>query len=98
MNDREEITTGREALMRSIERHEPPLEQWQVSQLGMFGVTDSGRPHEVFLLCAAQRGDALTLWRSYGAGSEAEYSIGSSGGHIDTRCVAIEGRRTRFFA
>jgi hypothetical protein len=75
MNDRDEIRAGRKALNLAIERHNPPLQDWQLSQLRRFGVTKDGRPDEVFLLCASILGDALTLWRSYGVGGEAEYSI-----------------------
>lgn len=75
MNDRDEIRAGREALWRAIDDHKPPLEEWHLEQLSRIGVTRSANPHDLFLLCAAVEGDALTLWRGYGAGSEAEYAI-----------------------
>lgn len=75
MNDSNEIRLGREALMQAIEKHDPPLESWQLEQLSGLGMTAPGDPHSLFLLCASVEGDALTLWRSYGVGSEAEYAL-----------------------
>jgi len=75
MNDSDEIRAGREALHRAIEKHEPPLDKWQIQQLSRMGVSRTGRPDDLFLLCASTDGDALTLWRSYGIGSEAEYAV-----------------------
>ncbi|GAA4678401.1 hypothetical protein [Frondihabitans cladoniiphilus] len=75
MNDRDEILIGRHALQAAIDNHVPPLEKWQLDQLSRLGVMKEGDAHRVFLLCAALDGDALTLWRSYGVGSEAEYAI-----------------------
>jgi hypothetical protein len=75
MNDRDEIRAGREALQKATREHEPPLEEWQLRQLSTLGINRAGDPHDLFLLCAALDGDALTLWRSYGVTSEAEYSI-----------------------
>lgn len=75
MNDRDEIRAGREAMNRAIEKYDPPLEQWQLEQLRGLGVTRPGDAHSLFLLCASGNGDALTLWRSYGVGSEAEYAV-----------------------
>lgn len=75
MNDRDEIKGGRAALRRAIKNREPALEKWQLDQLSAIGVMRPGNPHDLFLLCASVDGDALTLWRSYGVGSEAEYAI-----------------------
>jgi len=75
MNDKDEINAGRLALRRAIKSREPAVEQWQLDQLSAIGVTRPGNPHDLFLLCASSDGDALTLWRSYGIGSEAEYAI-----------------------
>lgn len=75
MNDRDEIRIGRKALLRALDERQPPLERWQHEQLAGLGVTKTPNAHEVFLLCASTKGDSLTLWRSYGVGSEAEYSV-----------------------
>jgi len=75
MNDRDEIRAGRQALQNAIRAHQPPLEKWQMDQLSRVGVNKVGNPHDLFLLCAAIEGDLLTLWRSYGGISEAEYAV-----------------------
>jgi len=75
MNDRDEIRAGREALNQALNERQPELETWQVDQLAAMGIHNDPTPMEVFLLSAALDGDLLTLWRSYGAGGEAEYAI-----------------------
>lgn len=75
MNDADEIRTGKRALNDAAKRREPPLEGWQERQLDMLDVLGEGQPDNVFLLSASANGDALTLWRSYGQGTEAEYAI-----------------------
>lgn len=73
MNDSAEIQAGREALRRAIQAR--ALEPWQRKQLERSGAMKDGVPDEVFLLSASKDADSLTLWRSYGTGTEAEYAI-----------------------
>ncbi|MBD8103980.1 hypothetical protein [Plantibacter sp. CFBP 8775] len=75
MNDRNEIREGRDAIRRALEKRRPQLEDWQLKQLAEIGIDSDPTPISVFLLSAALDGDSLTLWRSYGAGGEAEYAI-----------------------
>ena len=75
MNDASEIKTGKEALQDAAAKRQPPLADWQRNALRVLGVLNDGRPDEIFLLSASDEGDALTLWRSYGQGTEAEYAI-----------------------
>lgn len=75
MNDRDEIRAGRAALQESLKVREPELEDWQRRELKKMGISRDGTPRQVFLLSAALDGDLLTLWRSYGNGTEAEYAI-----------------------
>lgn len=73
MNDRDEIRSGRAALQKAIEERDLP--EWQLEQLKTIGVMRPANSHGLFLLCGSRDGDSLTLWRSYGAGGEAEYAI-----------------------
>lgn len=75
MNDRNEIRSGRKALGDAIDARTSPLEKWQLDQLKSIGVFRSPNPLQTFLLCGSEEGDSLTLWRSYGAGGEAEYAV-----------------------
>ncbi|WP_139205309.1 hypothetical protein [Plantibacter sp. MMLR14_011] len=75
MNDRNEIREGRDAIRRALDRRRPQLEEWQLKLLAKMGIDRDPTPISVFLLSAALDGDSLTLWRSYGAGAEAEYAI-----------------------
>jgi len=75
MNDASEIKTGKRALQDAAAARQPPLEDWQLNALRVLGVLTDGKPDKVFLLSASVEGDALTLWRSYGQGTEAEYAI-----------------------
>lgn len=75
MNDVDEVTTGKRALRDAVEARQPPLSEAQKRQLRILGVLNNGQPDKVFLLSASTDGDALTLWRSYGQGTEAEYSL-----------------------
>lgn len=73
MNDVDEIRTGRSAVREELAVR--VSEDWQLKQLHMIGVMDDGQPDGLFLLSASSDGDALTLWRSYGMGTEAEYAL-----------------------
>ena len=75
MNDADEIRTGKRALQDAAAARKPSLKDWQLKQLRFLGVLTAGQPDEVFLLSASTDGDALTLWRSYGQGTEAEYAL-----------------------
>jgi hypothetical protein len=75
MNDADEIRTGKRALQDAVAARQPPLEDWQLNQLRLLGGMTDGQPDKVFLLSASTDGDALTLWRSYGQGTEAEYAL-----------------------
>ncbi|MBF4580787.1 hypothetical protein [Frigoribacterium sp. VKM Ac-2530] len=75
MNDSDEIRTGKRALQAAAASHWPPLEDWQIRQLRLLGVLSEGEPDRIFLLSASTKGDALTLWRSYGQATEAEYAL-----------------------
>ncbi|MFF2275591.1 hypothetical protein [Agromyces sp. NPDC058126] len=75
MNDRNEIQSGRKALADAIDARPTPLEKWQLDQLKGMGVLSSPNQLQTFLLCASEDGDSLTLWRSYGAGGDAEYAV-----------------------
>lgn len=75
MNDADEVRTGKRALQDAAKARPVPLQNWQVRQLKILGVLSEGRPDNVFLLSASANGDALTLWRSYGQGTEAEYAL-----------------------
>ncbi|WIE58011.1 hypothetical protein DEI96_017945 [Curtobacterium sp. MCLR17_031] len=72
MNDVDEIQTGRRALRESLSER---AEDWQTRQLQLLGVMNDAQPDNLFLLSASSDGDALTLWRSYGMGTEAEYAL-----------------------
>lgn len=75
MNDREEITIGRKLLADEVGRRGEAITARQLRYLQDFGVLQDRPLENVFLLCASEAPDSLSLWRSYGAGGSADYAI-----------------------
>lgn len=75
MNDADEVATGKRALQSAVDSRNPPVTDRHRRLLNLLGVTSDRQPDKIFLLSASSNGDALTLWRSYGQGTEAEYAL-----------------------